>query len=228
MKSSENNSQSLNKWISESDWTKYVRLSRSRDQINNLTDNTTWDQLKSEMGEEPADLIDILAQVMPVRHSVWWGLMCGALVEGFAVGTPATDCIKSALDWVLDTDETRRLKARAMSDRTDWKIPECLLARAVSWSSGTILPDSVPAFYPAPAGVTGQMISGAVRSFAARNTIHDHRELLWHFIELAEGVASGRFLPEGWERQNLNLSESIPMATDLSSIEIPGHLGFGF
>jgi hypothetical protein len=72
------------------------------------------------------------------------------------------------------------------------------------------------------------MISGAVRSFAARNTIHDHRKLLWHFIELAEGVASGRYLPEGWERQNLNLSESIPMATDLSSIEIPGHLGFGF
>jgi hypothetical protein len=72
------------------------------------------------------------------------------------------------------------------------------------------------------------MISGAVRSFAARNTIHEHPELLWHFIELAEGIASGRFLPEGWERQHLNLSESIPISTDLSKIEIPGHLGFGF
>jgi len=228
MKQVENNSESLNKWISESDWRKYARLSRTQDHIKSLADHTTWDQLKSEMADEPADLIDILAQAMPIRHSVWWGLMCGALVEGFAVGETASDCMESALDWVLNTDETRRLKARAVSDRTDWKIPESLLARAVSWSSGTILPDSVPAFYPAPEGVTGQMISGAVRSFAARNTIHDHRELLWHFIELAEGVASGRYLPEGWERQHLNLSESIPISTDLSKIEIPGHLGFGF
>jgi len=226
MKNRPQNLEPLDRWLAQSAWRKHARLNSTPDA---LVDADSWAALKTALAEEPADLVEIMAQALPVRHATWWGLLCGAAVEGFALGGPAADCVRAVIDWVFQTEEVQRLKARAVAEPTDWKLAEGLLARAVAWSSGSILPDSVPAFVPAPAGVTGQMVAAAVFSFAARNNLHDHSELLWHFLGLGEGVASGLLLPEGWEIQWLSLGESVMVSPlDLPVIEIPGDLGYGF
>lgn len=226
MKNREKHLEPLDRWLAQSAWRIHARLTTEPERLAN---SVLWADLKTALAEQPADIVQVMAQALPVRHSVWWGLLCGAAVEGFAKGEPAVGCVKAVMDWVFHTEDEQRLKARAVAEPTDWKQAEGLLARAVAWSSGSILPDSVPAFVPAPAGVTGQMIAGAVLSFAARSSVHDYRELIWHFVELGESVASGLLLPAGWERQGMNLGESLIVSTlELPAFGIPGDIGFGF
>ena len=222
------NSEMLSRWLRRSEWLRHARVTANQAEVGTLANATEWEDLQLVMADRPVDLIEILSQVLPLRHAIWWGLLCGVAVEGFASCEISANCIGSVMDWVFQPDEARRLKARALAESTDWKMPEGLLARAVSWSSGSILPDTVPAFLAAPAGVTGQMISGAVLSFAARNAIHGYEESLRHFVRLAEGVARGDLLPAGWENANLNLAESMVVALDLSPMAIPGQIGFGY
>jgi hypothetical protein len=227
MKISDQKFRTLNQWLGESDLLKHARLSGSPSENSLIQTQKSWVEIKQICFNRPVDLIEILSQAMPIRYGVWWGMLCGVGNNHFANCGLSANCISTILEWIFQTDENHRLKVRAAAESTDWKMPEGLLARAVAWSAGSILPETVPVFLPAPEGVTGQMIAGSVLSFAAQNTTQNYNDILSYFISLGEEVASGMLLPDGWHRQNMQLGNSSNIFHDLSPIEIPGNIDFG-
>lgn len=191
-------------WINQSPWIGLARLERETIESIRKLGNPSWIELKVMMADRPAELVEILTQAIPVRYGLWWGLVCGSMIDDFAEDDQSMACVDACMDWVFDESETTRLACRKVSDPTSWSHAEGLLARAVSWSSGSILPDHIPAFVAAPAGVTGYMISGSIQTFAARGLkSHGYEKLMMHFIHLGEEVVSGKLLPEGWERRTI-------------------------
>lgn len=60
------------------------------------------------------------------------------------------------------------------------------------------MPAHVPVFIPAPAGVTGHFVAGAVLTIASMIDAVSYNNTLQHFITIAEQVASDQILPAGW------------------------------
>ena len=75
------------------------------------------------------------------------------------------------------------------AEKVAWNAAEGLLARAAAWSSGSILPENIPVFLPAPEGVYAQMIAGAIMTLAAKLDAIKYNLILWQFIKIGEEIA---------------------------------------
>lgn len=184
-----------------------------------------WHDLKLQLKAEPAEILKIQAQLMTPRKGVLWGLVCGECVPDFASTAEAAEPVESALRWTIRPDEVNRKLAGVAAEKVAWNSAEGLLARAAAWSSGSILPENIPVFLPAPEGVAAQMIAGAIMTLAAKLDAIKYSLILRQFIKIGEEIAEERLLPQGWHMETLAsempFGESVvnPMMQELGGFQ---------
>lgn len=209
----------LNRYLNESENLIHARVSTSCQELLSSARPLQWMELRMTLRDHPEEFIEILSQVLPLRQSVYWGLVCGQALPDFGLESKtASEAVLKTLKWTIRPDDTIRKSVGELARQLCWKSPEYLLATAVNWSSGSILPPQVPIHLPAPDGVTGHFVAGAIFTIAARLNVVHYNLILNQMIDIAEELAIGRLLPTGW-----NLSElASDSSKDIGLLEFPG------
>jgi hypothetical protein len=219
MKHLNDSHQTLNRYLNESENLIHSRVSTSCQKLLSSAKPLQWMELRMRLKDHPEEIIEILTQVLPLRQSVYWALVCGQALPDFGLESKtASETVLNTLKWTIRPDDTIRKSVGELARQLCWKSPEYLLATAVNWSSGSILPPQVPIHLPAPNGVTGHFVAGAIFTIAARLNVVHYNLVLNQMINIAEEIAIGRLLPTGWNLSDL-ASES---AKDIGLFEFPG------
>jgi len=192
----------------------HARTSDTTKALLSATDPINWQTLKEFLADNPAELVEVIAQVLPLRQAVYWALVCGEAGPAFGQGSTAADSVRTCLRWAINPSESLRKIAAEKADNLPWTKSEGLLARAVAWSEGSILPPHVPVFVPAPAGVTGHFVAGAILTIASMINDLPYNGILNGFIAIAEQIADDQLLPAGWY---LHQVADFPLISSLPS-----------
>lgn len=134
MASQPQNHDNLEKLLGESPRLVHARiapLSKALVQSGTQT-HVKWSSLKASLADNPADLVEIMAQVLPLRQAIFWGLVCGQACQAFGQGGTAADSVQTSLQWAMKPDESLRKRAAGLADTLPWQSAEGLLARAVA------------------------------------------------------------------------------------------------
>ncbi|MFM7131879.1 MAG: DUF6931 family protein [bacterium] len=190
--------QSLERLLRESPTLVHARISDHTKARLASAKQVNWASFKESLADHPAELVEIIAQILPLRQAIFWGLVCGEACPTFGQGGTAADSVRNCLRWAMNPQESLRKMAARHADSLPWKTAEGLLARAVAWSEGSIMPPHVPVFVPAPAGVTGHFVAGAVLTIASMIDATVYNSILHSFIAIAEQIAGDQLLPAGW------------------------------
>ena len=141
-----------------------------------------------------SDAIRFLAQAMPIRESIWWGLLCVWRVFGPTPEEKEVWAIQSAIQWVTDPNETRRRAASSAAHAVGNNTAPGCLANAVFWSGGSISKVGMPTAHP-PETSAGKAVGGAILLAAAKiKKAPKCREFRREFLLLGLDVARGKNL----------------------------------
>lgn len=141
-----------------------------------------------------SDAIRFLAHAMPIRESIWWGLLCVWRAFGPSPEEKETWAIQSVIHWVTDPNEARRQAARSAAHAVGNDTAPGSLANAVFWSGGSIGRPGMPTV-EAPETSASRAVAGAILLAAARaKKATKCREYRREFLLLGLEVASGRNL----------------------------------
>jgi hypothetical protein len=127
-----------------------------------------------------ADVVGLLAHVLPVREAVWWAWSCARDVT--AEPEPATAAALEATSrWIVEQTDEHRRAAGAAAEALDYASPAAMAALAAFMSGGTLGPDDAP---PAPPPETGaaQAIAGSICMAAASGDPESIDERFSQFI----------------------------------------------
>lgn len=131
---------------------------------------------------------------LPVRHAIWWGLIC---VLDTKDGS-ANDILTAQLtSWVIDPTEPLQTQLLNQTWLDTPESPLDYLAKAVSWTGPSMLPIHLPTTAPNPEHV-GQMIAAAVDLAATAHGILEPAEAYLRFLDFANKVDNGTL---HWENQ---------------------------
>jgi hypothetical protein len=193
----------IDRLLHESKLLAHARLADSTKAALSDQNNLAWSELKKLLHSNPTDIVELISQTLPIRQSVYWGLLCGQACPGFGQVGPAAETVQATLRWALRPSEETRKPCVTLAEGLPWISPEGLLARAVAWSEGSIMPPHIPVFVPAPSGVTGQFVAGAILTLAATIEVVNYNHILHQFISIAEDIACENLLPAGWHLDQL-------------------------
>ena len=141
-----------------------------------------------------SDAIRFLAQAMPIRESIWWGLLCVWRVFGPTPEEKEVWAIQSVIQWVNDPNETRRRAASSAAHAVGNSTAPGCLANAVFWSGGSIAKVGMPTAH-APETSAAKAVGGAILLAAAKiKKAPKCREFRREFILLGLDVARGKNL----------------------------------
>ncbi|MBX9652450.1 hypothetical protein K2Y11_02405 [bacterium] len=141
-----------------------------------------------------SDAIRFLAQAMPIRESIWWGLLCVWRVFGPTPEEKEVWAIQAAVNWVTDPSETRRRAASSAAHAVGNNTAPGCLTNAVFWSGGSIGKVGMPTVQ-APETSAAKAVGGAILLAAAKvKKAPKCREFRREFILLGLEVARGKNL----------------------------------
>lgn len=153
-----------------------------------------------------SDAIRFLAQAMPIRESIWWGLLCVWRVFGPTPEEKEVWAIQSAINWVTDPSETGRRAASSAAHAVGNSTAPGCLANAVFWSGGSISKVGMPTVQ-APETSAAKAVGGAILLAAAKiKKAPKCREFRREFILLGLDVARGKNL---WSTPTSTREESV-------------------
>lgn len=154
-----------------------------------------------------SDAIRFLAHAMPIRESIWWGLLCVWRVFGPTPQEKEVWAIQSVIQWVNDPSETRRRAASSAAHAVGNSTAPGCLANAVFWSGGSIGKVGMPAVQ-APETSAAKAVGGAILLAAAKiKKAPKCREFRREFLLLGLDVARGKNLwstPTSTKEQSVN------------------------
>ena len=152
-----------------------------------------------------ADACRWVATHFPVRHAVWWGLMC--VID---MGATDLDEMLTGLltNWVQEPSEALQAQLLNLTWLDTPESPLEFLAKAVSWTGPSMLPMHLPATAPKPEHV-GRMIAAAVDLAANGHGILEPAEAYGRFLDLARAVDDGTL---NWENSAALASKPGPVS----------------
>jgi hypothetical protein len=137
--------------------------------------------------------IDFMAHALPVQRAVWWGCLCLQHACGDNLAPPDKAAATAAVEWVLRPTEANRAAAQVMAKVAGYASAAGALARAVSWTGGSLGPPDAPPFPPGPF-MPATAVAIAVKFATVKvegDKIAGTQRLV---VELGMEVAEGRYL----------------------------------
>jgi hypothetical protein len=134
--------------------------------------------------------IDFMAHGLPSREAIWWGCLCLQHASGNDLSEPDKAACKAAVKWVLEPTEENRLAAKEPAEKAGQGCPAGGLASACLLTED---PWGLPDPARKPSFSTAKSVTGAIKLASTKadpSRIVDTHRL---FLELAIGVADGRF-----------------------------------
>lgn len=131
--------------------------------------------------------IDFMAHALPAREAVWWGCLCLQHTTGGSLSPVDKEACRAAVQWVIQPTEANRAAAQGVAQAAGASSPAGQLAMAASQMG------DVKAPAPSEASAAAGSVAGAVRMVSAKADPVRIVETQRLFVELAIGVAEGRF-----------------------------------
>jgi hypothetical protein len=134
--------------------------------------------------------IDFMAFGLPSREAIWWGCLCLQHATGDNLSESDKAACKAAVKWVLEPTEENRLAAKEPAEKAGQGCPAGALASACLLAED---PWGLPDPGRKPSFSTAKSVTGAIKLASTKadpSRIVDTHRL---FLELAIGVADGRF-----------------------------------
>jgi hypothetical protein len=143
--------------------------------------------------EQHVAAIDFMAHALPAREAIWWGCLCLQYACGDKLAAPDKAAAIAAVRWILQPSEENRAAAKIPGEKAGPASPAGALARAATWTGGSLGPPDAPPLPPGPfmpaTAVATAINFAAIKVDPAK--IVGTRVL---FVELGIGVAEGRYL----------------------------------
>jgi hypothetical protein len=128
-------------------------------------------------GERLREAVSVLAQALPKRDAIGWGLESVRSVEAAAAKPKSAPALQAVDAWVAEPSEERRRAAHEAAKEAGFGTPAGCLGLAVFLSGGSMAPPTAPvAPEPAP-HVCGKTVAGAILMAA----VSDPRNAAEHF-----------------------------------------------
>lgn len=135
-----------------------------------------------------ADACRWVAVQLPVRHSVWWGLIC---LMDTKDGHLNDNLMKQLTNWVIEPSSAQQTQILNES----WlDTPESALeyiAKAVSWTGSSMLPAHLPVTAPNPEHVRRMIAAGIDLAATGHGKVEPH-EAYRRFLDFATDVDNGK------------------------------------
>ena len=138
---------------------------------------------------EVAKAVGVSAYLLPRREAVWWA--CRSVR---AISPPRNaeenDCITAAEEWVQEPKEERRFVALELGNRSDYRSPATLVARAAGFA-GSRFPVAPDIWAPIQPEQTPRAVRGAILAAAAGLSPQERPEVLKRCVEEGVLLATG-------------------------------------
>ncbi|MFM7131880.1 MAG: DUF6931 family protein [Isosphaeraceae bacterium] len=130
-----------------------------------------------------------MASQFPLRHAIWWGLLC---IED--VGSKprlSAEIPGMILRWVIDPTDMHRDQIHALNWEHPPESPIDYLAKAIAWSGPTMSAPHLPQVKADPR-LCGILVAAAIEIAAASHASIKPEEAIARFIQLGLLVDSGK------------------------------------
>jgi len=108
------------------------------------------------------ETVAALAQLLPKRDTIGWGLGAVRRIQPPAAGTPAGTALESVEHWLENPDDERRHLASDAAKRAGYGSPAGCLALAVFLSGGNMAPKNTAASAEPPPHLCGRTVAGSI------------------------------------------------------------------
>ena len=141
------------------------------------------------------DLVQFIAHSLPMIDAIYWATEILSLrVNDW--DEPQIKAINSVKTWLLNPNETYRIRANQLADRVGLESAAAWVAKAVYWSGmGSIVSPDLPDVLP-PAFLYGQAVAASIIVAAAVPAWQDNENDATNFylsaIKLALEIAQGK------------------------------------
>jgi hypothetical protein len=137
--------------------------------------------------------IEFVAHALPPREAIWWGCLCLQHACGDDLPVPERAAFKAAVQWVLQPTEENRAAAKAPAEVAGPASPAGTLAKAASYTGGSLAPPNLPTVPPGPFA-PAQAVANAVKFASLKGDPLKMADRRRSFVELGIGVAEGRYM----------------------------------
>lgn len=139
-------------------------------------------------GELYADVVVLLAHVLPIREAVWWAWSCARDVSE-SPSPETVAALEATSKWIVEQTDDYRRAAGAAAEALDYDSAAAMAALAAFMCGDTLGPADAPAAPPPPTAAP-QAIAGSICMAAAAGdaeSINDHfRQFIERGIERAD------------------------------------------
>ena len=135
-----------------------------------------------------ADACRWVAVQLPVRHSVWWGLIC---VMDTKDGHLNDNLMKQLTNWVIEPSSAQQTQILNESWLDTPVSALEYIAKAVSWTGSSMLPAHLPVTAPNPEHVR-RMIAAGIDLAATGHGKVEPPEAYRRFLDFATDVDNGK------------------------------------
>lgn len=136
-----------------------------------------------------ADVCRWMAKHFPLRHAVWWCLICIETSEGpESVGSEISPYL---VKWVVEPSETIRTQILMKTWQESPEKAVDFLAKAVVWAGPSMTPAHLPPVQ-ADRMLPSVMVSAAILNAAANHFELEFEEAIQQFIKIGLLVDSGK------------------------------------
>lgn len=143
-----------------------------------------------------------MAAHFPLRHAVWWGLLC---LEDTGAGPAQGATTKNLiLRWITDPSDTNRDQIHSQTWENVPASPVDYLAKAVAWSGPTMSAPHLPPVKADPQ-LPGVLVAAAIETAAGSHVSLDLEKALHRFIQLGLLVDTGKI---HWSQPTANADVS--------------------
>ncbi len=113
-------------------------------------------------GERVREAVSVLAQAMPKRAAIAWGLESLRSVPAAAAIPKSAPVLQAVDDWVAEPGEERRRTAHEAARQAGFGTPAGCLGLAVFLSGGSMAPATAPVAPEPAAHLCGKTVAGAM------------------------------------------------------------------
>lgn len=130
-----------------------------------------------------------MATHFPLRHAIWWGLLC--LEDAAGKSRLSTEISGMILRWVIDPSDMHRDQNHALNWENPPESPLDYLAKAIAWSGPTMSAPHLPQVKADPR-LCGILVAAAIEIAAASHPSIKPEDAFVRFLQLGLMVDSGQ------------------------------------
>lgn len=113
-------------------------------------------------GERLPEAVGVLAQAMPKREAIAWGLESVRQVEAALAKPKSAPALQAVDDWLAKPEEPRRRAAHEAAQQAGYGTPAGCLGLAVFLSGGSMAPESAPVAPEPEPHLCAKIVAGAI------------------------------------------------------------------